>query len=293
MLLGVGGALLVQAVPAALMGRHPRDPAVVFGEANAVASWASVLAPAAVAAAVGLQAGWWVGYTLPVLPIAAYLLWTLRRNGLFAPADPREPEAVHLDEPVAGLEPAPLLGRWMDVLLAVSVEFCLVFWAADALRDWHDAGPAAAPALAAAFLVGMALGRTFASRLMAGRHPLAVVVGASGVAILGFAAFWGLPFLAGAALGLLLAGVGVSLLYPVTLARLLAAWPLARDRAAARGALASGIAIGVPPFLLARMADEMGLRAAYLIVPVLLLALALHALVGLGRMPFKPAAAVA
>ena len=282
-LLGVGGALLVQVIPAALMGRHPRDPAVVFGEANAVSSWASVLAPAAVAAAVGLQAGWWVGYTLPILPIAAYLLWTLRRNGLFAPVDPGIVVAARREVPVAGLEPGPLLGRWVDVLLSVSVEFCLVFWAADALRDWHDAGPAAAPALATAFLVGMAVGRTFAARVMAGRHPLSIVVGACTTALLGFAAFWGLPVIAGAALGLLVAGAGVSLLYPVTLARLLAAWPLARDRAAARGALASGIAIGVPPFLLARLADATGLRVAYLIVPILLVTLALHAMVGLGR----------
>ncbi|HEX4016800.1 MAG TPA: MFS transporter, partial [Frankiaceae bacterium] len=51
-LLGVGCALLVQVVPSAVTERHPADPAVVLGEANAVSSWASVLAPAAVALAV-------------------------------------------------------------------------------------------------------------------------------------------------------------------------------------------------------------------------------------------------
>ena len=75
----------------------------------------------------------------------------------------------------------------------------------------------------------------------------------------------------------------MALLYPVTLSRLVSAWPHDQDRAAARGALASGVAIGGAPLVLARLADTTGLRAAYLIVPVLLAALALHAAVGLSR----------
>jgi hypothetical protein len=61
------------------------------------------------------------------------------------------------------------------------------------------------------------------------------------------------------------------------LARLVAAWPHTIDRAAARGALASGLAIGVAPLLLARTADAVDLRTAYLIVPILLAGLAAHA----------------
>lgn len=41
--------------------------------------------------------------------------------------------------------------------------------------------------------------------------------------------------------------------------------------------LASGLAIGGAPYLLARLADTTGLRPAYLLVPVLLLGLAAHA----------------
>jgi hypothetical protein len=53
-----------------------------------------------------------------------------------------------------------------------------------------------------------------------------------------------------------------------------ATWPHAPDRAAARAALASGLAIGVTPFLLGRLSDAIGLRTAYLIVPALLIVLA-------------------
>ena len=86
--------------------------------------------------------------------------------------------------------------------------------------------------------------------------------------------------LALAAAGLLVAGLGVALLYPTTISRVIAAWPHAPDRAAARAALGSGLAIGGAPFLLAQMSDAIGLRAAFLIVPALLLVLA--ARVGMG-----------
>jgi len=57
--------------------------------------------------------------------------------------------------------------------------------------------------------------------------------------------------------------------------------PLSRtqapDGAAGRAALASGLAIGIAPFVLAQLSDAIGLRAAFLIVPVLLLVLAARA----------------
>jgi hypothetical protein len=85
-----------------------------------------------------------------------------------------------------------------------------------------------------------------------------------------------------AAAGLAVAGLGVALLYPTTVSRTIAAWPHAPDRAAARAALASGVAIGGAPFVLARLADLTGLRAAYLVVPVLLVALAARTLTARG-----------
>ena len=279
--LGLGSALIIQLIPAALGARHPRFTTAVLGEANAVSSFASLLAPAAVAGAIGLGVGWAAGYLLPVLPVALALLVVLllqRRDW-----EQRSDAVGLLSEPTPGrgLEPGRLLPRWIALLLAISVEFCLVFWAATAFTEWHGAGPAAAPVLAAMFLLGMALVRSASTRLTAGRHPLVIILASCGVAVMGFAAFWAWPDTVGAAIGLLVAGGGVALLYPAGLGRVVAAWPHDRDRAAARGALASGVAIGGAPFLLAALSDAFGLRAAYLIVPVLLIALALLAAVSL------------
>ena len=60
------------------------------------------------------------------------------------------------------------------------------------------------------------------------------------------------------------------------MSRVIAAWPQAPDRASARAALGSGLAIGIAPFLLAQVSDRVGLRTAFLIVPALLLVLAVR-----------------
>lgn len=287
-LLGTGSAISIQVVPSALTRRHPHAAAPAIGEANAVSSTASFVAPAAVAGAIALGVGWRVGYLLPSVPVAVVLIALLSlhlrlRASLADSAPGRTTDADGAEVPLPprgpGYEPGPLLGRWLDVVMAVSAEFCLVFWAADAFQEWHGAGAAAAPALATLFLLGMALVRIMAARLTTGQHPSTVVMRACGVTLLGFLGFWVFPGLVGSAVGLFLAGAGLALLYPITVARLVAAWPDAQDRASARGALASGLAIGVAPFVLAKLADEVGLRAAYLIVPGLLLTLGAHAVV--------------
>jgi MFS family permease len=283
-LLGAGGALLVQLVPALLAGLHPQAVTAAVGEANAVSSAASVLAPLAVAATLAGGLGWRLGYLAFPLAALAMLLVRARRTVLPASPDPRP------GSPAGDGAAAPMLGRWTDVLLAVSAEFCMVFWAPSALADWHAATTDQAPAVAALFLVGMAGGRALAAPitrwLPAAR---AVLLAGSGLAAAGFAVFWAAPTLALAGVGLLVAGLGVALLYPATVSRAVAAWPHAPDQAAARAALASGLAIGGAPYLLARLADATGLRPAYLLVPALLLGLAVHAATDRRREPVRVA----
>jgi MFS family permease len=271
LLLGVGGALLIQLTPALLTALHSHAPAAAVGEANGLASGASVLAPLAVAGALAAGLGWRVGYLLVPLVMLAIVLvpvWHVPLPVAVAPPHDAPPGRA-----------TALLGPWVEVLLAVSVEFCMVFWAASAVTDWHHASDGVAPAVASLFLVGMAVARSLAVPVVR-RLPNVRVLMLSciGVAAVGFLMFWSAPVLPLAAVGLAVTGLGVALLYPTTVSRTVAAWPHAHDRAAARAALASGIAIGGAPFVLARLADLTGLRAAYLIVPVLLAALAIRTL---------------
>jgi MFS family permease len=269
LLLGLGAAVLVQLGPALLASLHPQAPTAAVGEANALASTASVIAPLAVSAALVSGLGWRAGYLGPALLALALLTVPAWRVAM--------PEAPIMEHDSRSAASPPLLGPWVNVLVAVSVEFCFIFWAPSALIEWDHASRGQAPALASLFLVGMATARGLAApitRRLGTTRVLMLVC--TGVAAAGFGLFWVAPNMVLAAAGLLVAGVGCALLYPTTVSRVVAVWPHAPDRAAARAALASGLAIGIAPFALARLSDVTGLRNAYLIVPVLLLVLAVR-----------------
>jgi MFS family permease len=268
LLLGLGAALLIQLIPALLAGLHPHASTAAVGEANGFASAASVLAPLAVGATISAGLGWRAGYlAVPLLALAAASLPIWRM------AVPPIPEPSQSNPARA----ASLFGRWFDLFVAVSIEFCVVFWAASAFIDWHHASLGVAPVLASLFLVGMATAR-FMSAPITSRlsGPRALMLTSVGVAAGGFLLFWLAPPPALSAAGLLVTGLGVALLYPTTVSRLVAAWPHAPDRAAAVAALGSGLAIGSAPFVLGRLSDATNLRTAYLIVPALLIVLAVR-----------------
>jgi MFS family permease len=273
-LIGLGAALLVQLVPALLAAMHREAATAAVGEVNSLASAASVLAPLGVAAGLSAGLGWRAGYVGPSLLVLVAVAVPLSRLAL--PASPVV--VLGADE-----KAAPQLGRWLDLVIAVSIEFCMIFWAASAVAEWHGASPAEAPAVASLFLVGMAICRAFAAPItMRVREPSILIRASTVVAAVGFALFWLAPGIALAGAGLAVTGLGVGLLYPTTISRLIAAWPHAPDRASARAALGSGVAIGGAPFVLGRLSDAIGLRGAYLIVPVLLILLVLR-----GALPLR------
>jgi MFS family permease len=271
-LLGLGAAAVVQLVPAALTETNGDAAATALGEANALSSAAAVAGPLCVGAAIGLGIGWRAGFlALPLAaavilaPLTRQLAPARRVTAGSMPSDDEEDEqlAAHTDD-------SPILGVWFNLLLAISVEFCVVFWAPEALIDWHRAGDGLAAALAGLFVLGMAVVRAGSARLLAGRDPRRVTAASALVAVAGFAAFWAGPNLLVAGLGLVVLGGGVALLYPVTVASVVSAWPSRPDAAAGRAALASALAVGAAPLALAAVAEVIGLRPAYLLVPVLL-----------------------
>jgi hypothetical protein len=146
----------------------------------------------------------------------------------------------------------------------------MVFWAASYLHESLRVRSAGATALAGAFLAGMALGRAAVAAITRLTKTIeATIQLAVAVALSGFMLFWvsHSPWLA--AVGLGGTGLGIALLYPITVARYVAAAGGGSTHASARAALASGCAIGIAPFLLALISGAVGLHLAYLLVPAL------------------------
>ena len=85
-------------------------------------------------------------------------------------------------------------------------------------------------------------------------------------------------------MGIFIAGLGVANLYPPTISLALGSVPESLSaQASARSVLASGGAILCLPLLLGGLADMIGMKLAFLVVPVLLvLALGLNMMVAKG-----------
>lgn len=272
-LLGASTALMITLAPVIIAMLHPRRTVAIFGELQAADSAASVVAPFAVGLAIGLGVGWRSAYLLPTFLLLAVtpLLAGIPRR------DRRGSDPGLRTRPVAPAGHARKVARWLDILLSVSAEFCMVFWAASAFREWHGASEEVAAALAAMFLLGMAMSRAVSTPLTrAVPEAWRLVTGGCLVALAGFIAFWASPSLWLSALGAVIVGLGMGPQYPVLLPLFVSGYPDAPDRAAARGTLASGLAIGGAPLLLAAVSDRLGLHEAYLIVPMLLAIVALR-----------------
>jgi predicted MFS family arabinose efflux permease len=271
LLLGLGAAALVYAVPLALRAAHGDQATAAVGEANGVSSAGGLLAAPLVGAALGLGLGWRPGYlAVPLLAAAVLIMATLRVP----------PKGVEPAERRPGSRtPRAFVARWLDIVLAVSAEFCFALWAADLLQSQRGLEAGAASAVAGLFVLGMVAGRAVASpvtRLVP--SPPVVVAGSALVATSGASVLWLVADPVAAGAGLLVAGLGVALLYPVSLVRALAAWPEEPDRAAARCTFASGLAIGLAPLVLGALADVVGLGTAVLLPAVLLAWLAVRAI---------------
>ncbi|MEV4267274.1 MFS transporter [Kribbella sp. NPDC049584] len=280
---GLGGAMLTLVAPLMLNGP---TAAVRLSRVNAVASGTGILAPLAIGALDGLGPSGRLAMlaAAPPLVLLAVLTRRLRpvRPAAVRRTDPPFRQAGGREEqPVAVLidsAPAVGLGRkwrgrvgrqvvmdvgigWLRVVLSVSVEFCFVVWAVARLVA-TGLPTATAALLGSAFPIGMAAGRAIGPIRWRGWSPV-LPSGAFAACGTLMVSLFDTPAIV--ALGLVVAGLGVAPLYPVTLAALVATPGLSSARLSAVGALASGTAILLAPAILAVLARAVDLRTAYLV----------------------------
>ncbi len=250
-LFGVGGSVMVLVTPTLLRGT---TATARLSRVNAAASAAGVAAPVAM----GLLDSAGINGRLALLvPVPILLLLAVRP--IPTPVYESPPSAPHQHH----LATASTVGRvtrsWLCVVLAVAIEFCFVVWGVARLVDAGSATGAAA-VLGVAFPIGMAVGRA-AMPLVA--HRVNVVALSVVITTAGTLGVMLSDHPSGVATGLVVAGLGVSVLYPVTLADLVNTHAVPARVTASLGALASGVAILAAPTLLAAVATASGLRWAF------------------------------
>ena len=257
LLIGLGGAAVVLSAPALLIG--PGAEAQLT-RVNAVSSLAGVSAPVLLGALDGAIGR---GRLALIFPVPAMLFLAIYG------------QAKAVTDTLA-VEPAPssppgridVAVRCLAVVAAVCPEFAFVVWAASRIQD-AGLGPAGAATAAAAFPIGMGIGRLFGPRFVSGGRAIAtgVSLGVAGTLLVVAPLA---PLLV--ASGVALAGLGIAMLYPLTLTRLVQTPGLGLQRGSALAAMASGAAVLGAPLALDWLARGVGLRSAFLAaVPSMLL----------------------
>ncbi|HKT00207.1 MAG TPA: MFS transporter [Rugosimonospora sp.] len=265
----VFGSGLIAGVVATLGERHGAAGPAAIAEANAIACASGAVAPLLIGVAVGARLTWRpalaVVILLIVLVAAAALIFRVR-----VPAS-----ALPSGHAAAGRLPGGYWIAWLLMCATGSVEVCINLWSSDLLRTDTGVSSGAAATAVSGIIGGMALGRLVGGRLALYIAPPRLLLGMLCVSAAGFALFWlsSLPALAVA--GLIVLGLGNGMHYPLGIGMALGVSGDRPDQAAARANYGLFVSFGLAPFLLGAVADRIGPRLAFLLIPCLLVAAAL------------------
>lgn len=262
-LMGLLGTLVMVVTQATLAVAHPNHSAVALTEANIVTSICASLVPLLVGAFAEGVLGWRGGFLVGVgvLVVLAGLFRHERPIVALASTTGNTPAVQRL--------PRPYWLYWGVTFLGVSIEWCVWLWGADYLIAHAGFETATAASSLTLFVLAGLSGRIVVSRLlrtMPAHRPLPIVIG---FVVLGFPLFWAGASAPISLLGLALLGLGAGNLFPLGLANAVSVAPHLPERASARISLAAGTAILIAPQLLGILADQVGIRNAYWVVPVL------------------------
>ncbi|HTP03092.1 MAG TPA: MFS transporter [Anaerolineales bacterium] len=262
-LMGLVGSLVLTVVPSVLADQHGEFRTLALSEANVAASILSAVAP--------ILVGWFAltvfGWRMAIVVAVAAVVVTRFAFGTLA-LPPVKASAASGNTSRS----LPLLYwiYWAAIFAAVSVEFCMIFWSADYLETSLGMAKADAARAVSLFLGGMILGRLAGSRFGSRVNVHLYVTASVLVAAVGFLVYWMAPKPLFGMLGLFITGLGVASLYPMILSLAIGSAGSSTVQASAFSSLASGAAILLLPLILGRLADSLGIHAAYLVVPLLL-----------------------
>jgi len=270
---GIAGSLVANGAVIALTAHHGAAGPASVSEANAIAAGVGTVAPLIVGGAVAAGLGWRPGLAVAALaaPGLALAAWLLRVR---IPAGP----VAAGTQPVRRRLPGRYWRCWASLVATGGVEVCITLWVADVLRAHAGASPAAATAAVSAMVGGMCAGRVIGARFALRVAPARLLLGSLAVSAAGFAVLWSatVPWLAIG--GLIVAGLGNAMHYPLAIGLAVDNSGGQPEVAVARSSWALGAAFGVAPFALGALADRIGPHPAFLLVPAFLAAAAVAVL---------------
>jgi MFS family permease len=259
------GSFLLVMIQATLSDKHGQRRAIAITEANILASVTAALSPLIIGFGQASGITWrLVLYVSAAVWIIAFTL----SSRVTLPPQPIAKTDSHPHKPL----PKSFWAYWLVVFISVSIEWCMILWSSSFLVEVvgldKNLAATSVSLFFAANVVGRAAGSYLTRRMETGKLLLIAVA----IVMVGFPLFWlpRLPLLN--LVGLVLCGLGVANLFPLTLSAATSTAPEQANAASARVSLSSGLAILIAPQILASAADLIGLQYAYGIVILLLAA---------------------
>jgi MFS family permease len=273
LLAGASGTATLVTVQASLSDRHSLHRPVALTEANMATSIGTVIPALVIGALVSVGAGWRPGFFVPTAFLIT--LYMLLRSEPFPPTASIEQSGRDR------LLPRPYWFFWAAFIPAVGGEWSVGAWGADYLVTVAGATEGAASLLMSAFFGAMVLGRFLGGRVARKVSPFPLLVGTTTLGLGGSLLLWSSSTRPLVVVGLFVTGLGISMLFPMLLSLAIGIAPDRADVAAARISIAAGGSVIVAPVTLGAVADQVGIRGAFGLVPALLVFVVLFA--GLGR----------
>ncbi len=272
-LMGLIGSLILAITPAAMSEQHGDQRAIAISESNVIASLVAMAAPLLVGWSARLIGDWRLA--LSCVALTPLIFYPALGKGLKLTNTP----APQPGQVVKHGLPVLFWFYWVALVLAVSVEFCMISWSADFLETVLKMQKTDASQAVSLFFAAMIIGRFSTSLLVQRFAAQKLVIASIILASFGFLVFWKTGFVAGGLAGLFLTGLGVAGLYPILLSLGMGVAEGNTVEASARATLASGTAILTLPLVLGRLADSVGIEMAYGVVVFLLVGVFLITLV--------------
>ena len=263
-----GGTLVMVGVNAFLPDHHGPAGPRAMSEAHGLGAVMGLLGPLSLGLGVAIGWGWRAGLLTAVVGL---LVLEIARGRHLEEFD--GPHG-HPDDQPGHAPHGPLPRRfWLTLVVFVTTagsEFCIMLWGSDLLRDRAGLGEAAAAAALVTIVGGMAVGRVAGAPLVSRIDPDLVLMVTMGLTVVGFGIAWVSSSAVPMLLGFLVTGLGMGLQSPLAIGRMVVAAAGQADRGSGLASVAAGVASGVAPFVLAAVADHLGVHAAFLIVPILM-----------------------
>ena len=257
----VTGTVSLAAVQASVADQAGPFRGQALVEANMAASITSAAAPFVLLLGTFTGTGWRTLWPAFVVAFGAALVFGFR------PVAKAVPNRPAVEASARGRLPRTYLRAWLLILVGVSVEWCVGFWAADYLKGLPG-GVSLALAGAGTFQVAAVFGRLFSSRLTSRFGEKKILLGAVILTAVGFPLYWSLANPVVAFVGLALCGLGVCTFYPLGLSLAIEAAGPQAAKASSFATLASGSAILAAPLALGAIADLWSLQVALFAIPV-------------------------